>query len=53
MPVGKPIFSINALTFQVSDIVKSFTKCIADGEFLLFRGRVDQQMPIRAIPTGG
>ena len=31
MPVGKPIFSFNALIFQVSDIVKPFTKCIADG----------------------
>jgi len=31
MPVSKPIFSMNVLTFEVSDIVKSFTKCIADG----------------------
>ena len=31
MPVGKPFFSVYVLTFEVSDVVKSFTKCIADG----------------------
>ena len=31
MPVGKPIFGMNVLTFEVSDIVRSCTKCVADG----------------------